>query len=286
VVFELNGRKVFKSQVQKKTLTPVWNERFETMVESRAGSRFELEVFDWNQIETAKSLGTGIIDLTGLEPFEASEIDVPIQTIKHGSRGYVRVRLVFSPEMIMRSRKNTSTFSAAGRTLTSVGTAPIAVGKGVGKGVFAGGKGVAHGVGALGGFAGRKVGLVRKKDRSGHDVFVEEPFEEVDNIATEETGERDVYSTSGASFEAPDHTREPTDSPRTISKKQSYASFGEGKRNVSVTCLKGKEIDGTSTGEIKPYVHVQIGKKHHSTSHAKKSSEPEWQVYHTEYPYG
>jgi Ca2+-dependent lipid-binding protein len=50
VVFNLNGEKVFKSGVQKKTLTPKWNEHFEVEVPSRTGALFELEVYDWNQV--------------------------------------------------------------------------------------------------------------------------------------------------------------------------------------------------------------------------------------------
>jgi Ca2+-dependent lipid-binding protein len=50
VVFHLNGEKVFKSQVKKKTRSPVWDERFEVLVASRWGSKLTFEVFDWNQV--------------------------------------------------------------------------------------------------------------------------------------------------------------------------------------------------------------------------------------------
>lgn len=49
VVFSLKGERVFKSEVQRKTLTPKWNESFNTTVESRVDDHLELEVFDWNQ---------------------------------------------------------------------------------------------------------------------------------------------------------------------------------------------------------------------------------------------
>jgi Ca2+-dependent lipid-binding protein len=49
-VFTLNGHKVHKSEHKKKTLTPVWNEKFEVQVPSRVASRFEVELFDWNQV--------------------------------------------------------------------------------------------------------------------------------------------------------------------------------------------------------------------------------------------
>jgi Ca2+-dependent lipid-binding protein len=50
VVFNLRGERVFKSEVQRKTLTPKWNETFNTTVESRADDPLELEVYDWNQV--------------------------------------------------------------------------------------------------------------------------------------------------------------------------------------------------------------------------------------------
>ena len=47
-VFELDGREVHKTLVQKKTLHPAWNEMFETKVASRTAAKFEVEVFDWD----------------------------------------------------------------------------------------------------------------------------------------------------------------------------------------------------------------------------------------------
>jgi C2 domain len=40
----LNGDKVHKTDVKKKTLTPVWNEDFTVTVHSRVGSDFTIEV--------------------------------------------------------------------------------------------------------------------------------------------------------------------------------------------------------------------------------------------------
>ncbi len=52
-----------------------------------------------------------------------------------GSKGRVHVRLMFQPEIIAKSRKNTSTFSTAGRAMTQVGVLPLSAGKGVIQGV-------------------------------------------------------------------------------------------------------------------------------------------------------
>jgi Ca2+-dependent lipid-binding protein len=105
------------------------------MKPSRVAADFSVELFDWNQLEQAKSLGVGNIDLARIEPFLASEQIVKLSSNKHGQRGQIRLRLVFQPEIIAKSRKATSTFSTAGRTMTSLGGLPVTAGKGVLSGV-------------------------------------------------------------------------------------------------------------------------------------------------------
>ncbi|KAK0233307.1 C2 domain-containing protein [Armillaria fumosa] len=134
-VFTLNEQRVFKSQTKKKTLNPDWNENFQVSVPSRVAADFEVEIFDWNQLEQAKSLGSAKINLADLEPFEASELELSLSSSKLSSKGRVHVRLIFQPEIIAKSRKNTSTFSTAGRAMTQVGVLPLSAGKGVIHGV-------------------------------------------------------------------------------------------------------------------------------------------------------
>ncbi|KAF7306591.1 hypothetical protein MIND_00450400 [Mycena indigotica] len=133
-VFSLNKNKVFKSQTKKKTLTPVWNENFTTSVPSRVAADFSVEVFDWNQIGTAETLGVAQIPLDDLEPFESTERTLDLVSSK-GQHGFIRVRLMFQPEIIAKSRKSTSTFSTAGRAMTQFGGIPVNAGKGVLHGV-------------------------------------------------------------------------------------------------------------------------------------------------------
>ena len=67
---------------------------------SRTGSNFLLEVFDWNQIEQAKSLGSCNIELESLEPFTAVERTFQLSSAKHGEKGEIRLRLLFTPEIL------------------------------------------------------------------------------------------------------------------------------------------------------------------------------------------
>jgi Ca2+-dependent lipid-binding protein len=94
-----------------------------------------VEIFDWNQIEQAKSLGTAKIDLADLEPFKGTERLLNLTSAKLGEKGVVRIRLLFQPEFIAKTRKSTSTFSTATRTMTNIGAAPLGAGKGVIQGV-------------------------------------------------------------------------------------------------------------------------------------------------------
>jgi Ca2+-dependent lipid-binding protein len=136
--FELNGQSVFKTQVQKKTLHPAWNEFFEVEIPSRTGAKFTCSVFDWDFASEPDFLGGAAIDLTQVEPFRPKEYVVRLD----GKSGTVRLRLLFKPTYVTRSRQGSSTFSGTfavpGKVVTGVAGAPI---KGVGMAASGVGKG-------------------------------------------------------------------------------------------------------------------------------------------------
>lgn len=47
-IFTLDGKEVHKTEFQKKTLHPSWNEVFETKIASRTAANFVVEVLDWD----------------------------------------------------------------------------------------------------------------------------------------------------------------------------------------------------------------------------------------------
>jgi hypothetical protein len=134
--FQLNGKDVFKTKVQKKTLQPAWNEFFEVDIASRTAAKFICKIYDWDFGDKADFLGAADINLDLLDPFKAQEYN----RVLDGKSGSVRLRLLFRPDYVTRSRQGSSTFSGTfatpGKIVTGVAGAPI---KGVG---FA-----AHGVG-------------------------------------------------------------------------------------------------------------------------------------------
>ncbi|KAK6843007.1 C2 domain-containing protein [Apiospora arundinis] len=140
--FELNGQDVYKTKTIKKTLDPVWNEFFEIAVPSRTAAKFHVNVYDYDFADKPDFLGGADINLEQLDPFKAKEMKLLLD----GKSGSIRIRLLFRPDYVTRTRMGTGTFSgtfgAPGRIVTGVAGAPIkggvavagVVGHGVGKG--------------------------------------------------------------------------------------------------------------------------------------------------------
>ncbi|KAK9469596.1 C2 domain-containing protein [Lipomyces arxii] len=137
--FILNGEKVFKSKVVKKTLSPDWNEVFECAVPSLINADFVIKVYDWDMGPGDDDfLGAGKINLAGLEPMQNTPCIINLD----GKSGQVRLQLQFRPDYVLRSIRGVSTFSGTlavpGRVMTSVAGAPV-------KGVSAAAGGVKKG---------------------------------------------------------------------------------------------------------------------------------------------
>jgi hypothetical protein len=150
-VFKLDGREVHKTKVQKKTLHPAWNEAFETKVASRTAADFEVEIMDWDlgsKVRKARSslesntnfflqadfLAMTPIDLTAIEPFKPQNFIYKLKGKKgeEGKFGELRLRMVFKPDYVTRSRQGSSTFhgtfATPGKIVTGVAGAPLKVG--------------------------------------------------------------------------------------------------------------------------------------------------------------
>lgn len=68
------------------------------MIPSRVNARFEFEINDWDLVGPANYLGSGVIDLTRLEPFKVIEMACPILHDRKGQHGTLTVRMMFQPE--------------------------------------------------------------------------------------------------------------------------------------------------------------------------------------------
>ncbi|KAL4783445.1 tricalbin [Aspergillus varians] len=123
--FRLDDKEVFKTKVQKKTLHPAWNEFFEAPVKSRIGADFRCDVYDWDFGDKADYLGGVPINLQMLEPFQTKEVSLTLD----GKSGAIRLKMLFKPTYVTRSRQGSSTFSGTFATPGKIVGAPV---KGVG----------------------------------------------------------------------------------------------------------------------------------------------------------
>ncbi len=194
--FELNGLEVFKSKTQKKTLNPVWNEFFEVAVPSRTAAKFQCKVYDYDFADKPDFLGGAYINLEQLDPFRAQEVKLLLD----GKSGSIRLRLLFRPDYVTRSRLGTSTFSGTfggpARIVTGVVSAPVKGGAAV-AGV------VGHGVGKGATFIKR--GFRSKKDDESNDSIVAPSITEIPTIVMDDADSpgrsSDVKHSSGIGFD-------------------------------------------------------------------------------------
>ncbi|EMD88413.1 hypothetical protein COCC4DRAFT_84314 [Bipolaris maydis ATCC 48331] len=254
--FVLNDKEVYKTKTQKKTLHPAWNEYFEVPVRSRTAADFVVNVYDWDFGDKADFLGKASINLEILEPFQQQEVTLALD----GKSGAIRLRMLFKPDYVMRSRQGSSTFSGTFAVPGKVIGAPV---KGVGKGAaFVGGNVVRAGT-----FLGR--GFKRRKSRG------EAPEEEPDRPDT--ATDRPSADTPVISIEG-----EPSTPPKDGSNHNRHRSWGaqsfhsrfgdnngvgsaeQGTANITVLSADGFAPNTNLR------VHIQLGKKEiHKTDHIK-----------------
>lgn len=148
--FLLNGKNVFKTQVQKKTLHPAWNEFFEVPISSRTAANFKVECWDWDLGDRDDFLGAADINLNVLKVFSSEEVALGLD----GVSGTVRLKMLFKPAYVVRCGQGSSTFSGTFAAPGKVIGAPV---KGIGKGAVVVGGTVVR-AGTFFGRAGRALG--------------------------------------------------------------------------------------------------------------------------------
>ena len=216
--FDLNGKEIYKTKIQKKTLHPAWNEYFECPVASRTAAKFNVKVMDWDFGDKADLLGTAVINLELLDPFKPKEIILGLD----GKSGVLRLKLLFKPDYVTRSRQGSSTFSGTFATPGKVIGAPV-------KGVGMVGGGVVKGASFL------RHGFRSKKDtsREATNGFVEPPQQEQINGESPEIPQISEPTANGS----------PSLPPQTPPHARSR-SFG----GASIASAAGGTPGGTDTG--------------------------------------
>jgi Ca2+-dependent lipid-binding protein len=266
--FHLNGKEVYKTKTQKKTLHPAWNEFFEVPVRSRTAANFEVNVYDWDFGDKADFLGKAAIDLTVLEPFQKQEVTLGLD----GKSGAIRLQMLFKPDYVVRSRQGSSTFSGTFAVPGKVIGAPV---KGVGKGAVLIGGGVARGATFLGrGFRRRKSRGEKpdESERGDTPPFAGSP--EDTPVISIEGGEADHNATDGSAGESYGHNRGKSWGAASFASAFAAGGFGAGEpgtAHMTVVAANGFP-PGTNVR-----VHVKIDsakgpKEVHKTKHIKSPS--------------
>lgn len=184
---------------------------------------------------------------------EAAERAIPLSHHKNGGEhGEIRLRILFTPEIIAKQRKNTSTFSTAGRTVTQIGSLPVGAGKGV-----------IHGVGKV----GNKVSgvLHRSKHDSSHDYGAST------TSIPEEPPSGQVSGPVGAA-----DTANGVNMANSVATNENSIEFPIEPGTLKVSVLTAKDLSAPDSDAPKAYVIVRCGEKEHKTKHASKSVTPEW----------
>lgn len=164
---------------------------------------------------------------------------------------------------------------AAGRGVIHGGGQVIG---GVGKGVKTGGGFVIGGVGHVGGFAGRKIGLIKKKDKSGKEVLV--AADEAGNIIPESELPEGYNLPAGQVSQPSEMDSMTTGVPAGVVATTLPSGFGSAPTTagtLSVTVLGAKDLKSKEGNSAKPYVVLRGPGKTHKTGHVK-GLEPEWYV--------
>jgi Ca2+-dependent lipid-binding protein len=221
--FKLNDKDVYKTETKKKTLDPVWNESFEVQVRSRTAAKFCADVYDWDFGDKDDFLGKSSIDLKLLEPYQAKEVTVPLDTT-----GSITLRLLFTPDYVARQRQGSSTFHGTLMATGKVAGAPV---KTIGKGASV----ISGGVVKTGSFLGKS--FLRRKSRGANDM---EEVEDNSGTATpaETTPPLPGTPIPAIATEAPagaSHAR----SPSGVSTNGAIASTESGVASLSVVSTAG-----------------------------------------------
>ncbi|AAS52831.1 AER148Wp [Eremothecium gossypii ATCC 10895] len=138
-IIKVDGTKIFKSEVIKKTLTPVWNARTNIPIPSRTRSKVDIEVYDWDRSGSNDILSKCSLPLEELVPNQEKAFSLKLRP-----QGIIHLKGRFVPEYI-RPAVNVGEGGFASMPFKAVGTVAN-----IGKGVAGVGVGAAVNVASFG----------------------------------------------------------------------------------------------------------------------------------------
>ncbi|KAF2090400.1 tricalbin [Saccharata proteae CBS 121410] len=272
--FVLNGKDVYKTEKQKKTLHPAWNEFFEVQIRSRTAAKFEVTVYDWDFGDKADYLGSAEIKLDMLEPFQQQEVTLGLD----GKSGAIRLKMLFKPDYVMRARQGSSTFHGTFAAPGKVIGAPV---KGVGKGaVFVGGN-VIKGASFVGGGVGKALGFKSRRKSRGNEEL-EESEDSVPPVPTAANGDGapqilvDTDADRDRSPPTTPHSRHKSMGASSIVSGYGHSPGGQGEQGTATIAIVSAQGFPANANVVVHLAMVNAGKGHskevHKTKHIKSST--------------
>lgn len=112
----VDGSKIHKSEIVKKTLSPVWNEFVNVPVPSRHRNKVEIHLFDWDRAGDNDDMGTAVLDLSSIKPEEGYNWELPISI-----QGTIKLQGSFHSEYI-KPAVNANEIKKSGFASKTLGT--------------------------------------------------------------------------------------------------------------------------------------------------------------------
>ncbi|KAJ3020939.1 hypothetical protein HKX48_009472 [Thoreauomyces humboldtii] len=283
----MNGNKVHKTKVIKKSLNPVWNETVSLPVTSRLRSTLEVRVKDWNGFAKDVTLGTVHLQLARIPPNEVILKDCPLEGARGGT---IKLRVLFDPQGIDSSSKASGTHTGSAGA-AALGKALYKSGEHDASSRLAGEDGSTSKMGraVLGRLAGTTVGLGKTAEELGRAAtrssgLTAQPTKKGPVLTVE-----DIARAQGIVVVTPP---EGEDGAVTPDAAPTSPSFRSRQSSVTAPMLSGfviltivegrdlKAVDHDSTSSD-PYIKVQQihhGKLKtvHRTAVIKKTTNPRW----------
>lgn len=91
----VDGCKVYKSKILKKTLEPVWNETTDLKIFSKSSNRVFIKILDWDRAGDNDYLGEAELDLSKIEANDTQEWEYPLNT-----KGTLKLLTKFNPQYV------------------------------------------------------------------------------------------------------------------------------------------------------------------------------------------
>lgn len=159
VAINVDGSEVQKTEVIKKTLSPVWNEELEIPVPSRSRSKVVVEVYDWDRTGSNDLLCSTVLDTKILVPEKTKDMDLKLE-----KQGTIKLAATFIPEYLFPTLDPVKG-GLASRPLKAIGgVANLGVGV-AGAGIGAAQNVAGAGLGAAQNVAGAGFGGIQKGGR-------------------------------------------------------------------------------------------------------------------------